>query len=98
MRLNVRVNNELLLDAGTTEEPAGSEVIVHPPKVTLFHQVLDYLHAKSDPPTPPTIPDYEGAAAAAIALRWGSYLAVLADSAKPLWAEAHSPEASRICN
>jgi hypothetical protein len=33
-----------------------------------------------------------------VVLRWGSYVAVLADKAKPVWAEAHSPEVSRICD
>ena len=100
MNLRVRVNDELVLDAGTTEELSGSELVVHPPKETLFRQVLDYLRAKPDSPSPPkgSTVENEGAAAAAVVLRWGSYLAVLADSAKPVWAEARSPEASRICD
>jgi hypothetical protein len=100
VNLRVRVNDELLLDAGTTEELSGSELVVHPPKETLFRQVLDYLRAKSDPPSPPKGSTVEnvGAAAAAVALRWGSYLAVLADGAKPVWPEARSPAASRICD
>jgi hypothetical protein len=100
VNLRVRVNDELVLDAGTTEELSGSELVVHPPKETLFRQVLGYLRAKSDPPSPPkgSTVENEGAAAAAVVLRWSSYLAVLADSAKPVWAEARSPAASRICN
>ena len=97
MSLRVRVNDELLLDAGT-EETGDSERIIHPPEVTLFHQALTYLRAKPNPPAPPactTIED-EGAAAAAAVLRWGSYFAVLADRAKPLWAEVRSPTTSRI--
>jgi hypothetical protein len=100
VNLRVRVNDELVLDAGTTEELSGSELVVHPPKETLFRQVLDYLRARSDPPSPPkgsTI-ENEGAAAAAVVLRWGSYFAVLADSAKPVWVEARSPGTSRVCN
>ncbi len=98
MNLRVRVNDELVLDAGTTEELSGSELVVHPPKETLFRQVLGYLRAKSDPPSPPkrSTVEHEGAAAAAVVLRWGSYLAVLADRAKPVWAEARSPAASWI--
>ena len=53
MNLRVRVNDDLVLDAGTTEELSGSELVVHPPKETLFRQVLDYLRAKPDPPSPP---------------------------------------------
>jgi hypothetical protein len=100
VNLRVRVNDELLLEAGTTEDAGDSELVVHPPKLTLFHQVLDYLRAKPDPPAPPaslTI-ESEGMAAAAVVLRWGSYLAVLADIAKPVWAEARLPETSRICD
>jgi len=100
VNLQVRVNDELLLDAGGTEELGRSELVIHPPKTTLFHQVLAYLRAKPDPPAPPTgsTVESEGTAAAAIAVRWGTYLAVLADRAKPIWAEARSPGTSRICD
>jgi hypothetical protein len=100
VNLFVRVNDELLLDAGTVEELGGSELVIRSPMVTLFHQVLAYLRAKPDPPSPPkgSTVENEGAAATAIVLRWGSYLAVLADSAKAVWAEARSPGTSRICN
>ncbi len=65
--------------------------------MTLFRQVLDYLRAKPDPHAASEVPfENEGAAAVAVVLRWGSYLAVLADKAKPLWAEARSPGTSRI--
>ncbi len=99
MNLLVRVNDDLTLDAGTIET-AGAELIIRPPKVTLFHQVLAYLRGKPDPPAPRsgTFIDHEGAAAAAVALRWGSYLAVLADRDKPVWSEARSPGTSRIAN
>jgi hypothetical protein len=43
-RLRVRVNNELVLDAGTSEQvagPEGPERLIRPPETTLFHQVLD---------------------------------------------------------
>jgi hypothetical protein len=97
VNLRVRVNDELVLDAGITEELSGSELVVHPPKETLFRQVLGYLRAKSDPTSPPkgSTVENEGAAATAVVLRWGFYLAVLADGAKPVWAEARSPAASR---
>jgi hypothetical protein len=98
LNLRLRVNDDLELDAGTAETPSATELVIHPPKVTLFHQVLTYLRAKSDPagPAAPPTAEQEGLAAAAVAFRWGSYLAVLADSAKPVWAEARSPETSRI--
>lgn len=83
-RLQVHVNDELVLDAGTREEVAGSggrEWLIHPPETTLFHQVLAYLQAKPDPPVRPsgTMIGREAVAAAALVLRWGSYLAVLLD-------------------
>lgn len=57
-RLLVRVNDELLLDAGTTCEvisrPSGAERIIDPPATTLFHQVVRYLREKPDPPRLPT--------------------------------------------
>jgi hypothetical protein len=100
MIIQIRVNEDLLLDAGAVEDLNGSETVIHPPKVTLFHQVLSYLRAKPDPPASPTelTAEDEGLAAAAVVLRWGSYLAVLADHAKPVWSETRSEEASRIAD
>lgn len=46
-RLHVRVNSELVLDAGICENsqgPQGNEWVLHPPETTL--QVLAYLEAK----------------------------------------------------
>lgn len=100
-RLEVRVNDELVLDAGACEEvsgPHGPERLIHPPESTLFHQVLAYLKAKPDPPQRPSgsMVDREGLAAAALTVRWGSYLAVLVDHDKPLWSETNSAGTSRI--
>jgi hypothetical protein len=99
--LEVRVNGELVLDAGICEEAPGTlgtDRVVHPPRTTLFHQVLAYLRAKPDPPSPcsGSLLGREGAAAAALTLRWGSYLAVLFDRKKPVWPEVNSPTTSRI--
>jgi len=100
-RLQVRVNDELQLDAGISgvaREPGGPERTIHPPATTMFHQVLDYLKAKPDPPKRPSgsMVGREGVAAAALALRWGSYLAVLVDHDKPVWPGAELPGTSRI--
>jgi hypothetical protein len=100
-RLQVRVNDELVLDAGTYEEIAGAgghEWLIHPPETTLFHQLLAYLQTKPDPPEhrSGTMIGREGVAAAAVVLRWGSYLAVLLDRDKPIWSAVHSAETSRI--
>jgi hypothetical protein len=52
-QVQVHVNAELVLNAGTCEEIAGPhprELLIHPPGTTLFHQVLAYLQAKPNPP------------------------------------------------
>jgi hypothetical protein len=100
-QLRVRVDDELVLDAGTCEEasgPRGPERLIRPPATTLFHQVLAYLKAKPDPPKRPSgsMVGREGVAAAALTLRWGSYLAVLLDHDKPVWSEVRSARTSRI--
>jgi hypothetical protein len=100
-RLQVRVNDELVLDAGTCEDasgPNGPERIIRTPATTLFHQVLAYLREKPDPAKRPSgsMVGREGVAAAALTLRWGSYLAVLLDHEKPVWPEVDSPSTSRI--
>jgi len=100
-RLQVRVNEELVLDAGTCEElsgPSGPELLIRPPDTTLFHQVLAYLQAKPDPQarSSGSAAGREGVAAAALVLRWGSYLAVLLDRDKPLWSAVRSEGMSRI--
>lgn len=56
-RLHVRVNDELVLDAGACEEASGlngSQRLICPPETTLFRQVLAYLHAKPDPQVRPS--------------------------------------------
>lgn len=101
-RLRVRVNDELVLDAGTCRDvfgPDGPKRLIRPPKATLFHQVLAYLRAKADPPAHPRASGAgrEGVAAAAVVLRWGSYLAVLLNHDKPVWPAAARPDGtSRI--
>jgi hypothetical protein len=99
--LLVHVNDELVLDAGHCEQvsgPHGPELLIRPPDPTLFHQVLAYLRAKPDPPVglSGSMLGREGVAAAAVVLRWGSYLAVLLDRDKPVWPEVDSAGTSRI--
>ena len=101
--LTVRVNDRLVLDAGTCERidgAHGAELVVRPPARTLFAQVLAYLRAQPDPPAErfPLSDADEGVAAAAAVLRWGSYLAVLLDGDKPTWSEVRSPGTSRIAD
>ena len=70
-RLQVRVNDELALDAGDCEEVTrvhGQERLIRPPRTTLFNQVLAYLREKPDPPKRPSgsMVGREGIAAAAV--------------------------------
>src|SRR5512147_288536 len=100
-KLMVRVNDELVLDAGTletTHSADGSARIIHPPMTPLFRQLLAYLLEKPDPAKRPSgsMVGREGVAAAALALRWGSYLSVLLDGDKPLWSEVDARGTSRI--
>ena len=100
-RLCVRVNNELVLNAGRCEEihgPRGPEKLIRMPPTTLFRQVLAYLESKPDPPVrlSGSRAGREGVAAAALTIRWGSYLAVLLDREKPVWSETSRGETSRI--
>jgi hypothetical protein len=101
--LKVRVNEALALDAGWWEQVSADDGTVlrcvHPPETTMFEQVLDYLASL------PQEPGYlgldigqEAIAATAICLRWGSYLAVLADRNKPLWSQAWQAGPSRIAD
>jgi hypothetical protein len=98
--LRVRVNDDLTLDAGTCEQvdASGREVIIRPPKVALFRQLLEYLDSKPSPVRAgeETAVGSEGIAAAALVLRWGTYLCVLADQSKPAWPEISNPAVSRV--
>jgi len=94
-RLRVRANDQLVLDAGLCERVERGrrfEILIRPPKVTLFRQVLAYLRGKPDPPgrLPGSAAGREGVAAAASTLRWGSSVAVLLDCDKPGWSAALS--------
>ncbi|MDJ0764255.1 MAG: hypothetical protein QNJ97_14835 [Myxococcota bacterium] len=95
-RLEIRVNDELVLDAGYWEEGPDYRS-VHPPAKTMFEQIIDYLSDKPEPSAYswPRVGE-EAVAATAVCLRWGSYLAVLADRDKRLWSKARSVGLSRI--
>jgi len=101
--LKVRVNEGLVLDAGWWEEVLDDDGVirrcVHPPERPMFEQVLDYL-ASLPPETgyPGLHLGQEAVAATAVCLRWGSYLAVLADRDKPLWPQARQGGLSRIAD
>jgi len=101
--LKVRVDEGLVLDAGWWEEVLDDDGAVrrcvHPPETPMFEQVLDYLG--SVPPEtgyPGLHLGQEAVATTAVCLRWGSYLAVLADHDKPLWPQARQEGLSRIAD
>lgn len=103
-QLSVRVNEDLVLDAGSWKEVADEssgfvyrEII--PPETVLYDQLINYLKTRlpREPVRAPTS-DEEALAAVAVCLRWGSYLCVLADETLP---ERHAdlePGASLISN
>ena len=94
--LRVRVNEALTLDAGRVRTASdGRRREVEPPGVPMIDQVLAYLEEQPPAATPRSSCSFHGragAAAAVACLRWGSYLAVLADRDKPLWDHAARPE------
>jgi hypothetical protein len=99
--VRVRVNDDLILDTGSCQDadgPNGPLCIIEPPRTTLFDQVLADLQEQPDPATPRSgsIAGREGVAAAAVALRWGSYLAVILDRDQPLWSDVGSPSTNRM--
>lgn len=101
-KLRVLVNNDFFLDAGDYETIVGlqgPEQRIHPPKITLFEQVLAYLKSAPDPGGAACpARRQEGVAAAAVTLRWGSYLAVLLDRDKPKWNIRDFHNTSHISN
>ena len=86
--LRINVNPELVLDAGYWEQvelDGEPQRIVHPPGQTLFCQLLDYLERSPvQGEDSYATSKYQALAATNVCLRWGSYLAVLADRHKPL--------------
>jgi hypothetical protein len=99
--IKVRVSDGLTMDAGWWEErqdcDTDSKRIVHPPQVTMFDQLLNYLSAIAEQVEggAPTLEE-EAIAATAVCIRWGSYVAVLADRDKPLMNNIDDECLSRI--
>jgi len=98
------VNAELVLDAGWWEEVTDSSGepmrCVHPPSATMFEQVQAYLESRASTHTEsqPWRIGEEAIAAVAVCLRWGSYLAVLADRDKRSSINADAKGLSRIAD
>ena len=96
----VRVTEDLTVDGGTwqlaADDPHGPLVIITPPHVPMYLQVVSYLEAKPAPPVEGVRIADETRAATAVCIRWGSYFAVLADADKPLTSSAGEADASQI--
>src|SRR5260370_14792255 len=92
-RLQIRVTDKLLLDAGTLEETSGPENssfrIITPAPQTMYQQVIGYLTdaTKQEKAPPQTAVDFQEVtyATLAVCLRWGSYFAVLANKEVHDW-------------
>lgn len=98
--LTVVVNPELTLDAGRVEYvDAGEEshCLVQPPEKPLFVQLFDYLSERAAPAGYVSF-RMEALVLANLCLRWGSYLAVLADPNKPVHPLAKDQSKSQIRN
>ena len=82
MNLIVKVSDRFSLNAGAVKED-GKACLILPPEQSLFDQLHDWL----DQLPPPTIGFHYwalGIGATALCLRWGTYLAVLMDTMRPL--------------
>lgn len=100
--LRVRVGKILELDAGTCIPIADSERelrVVLAPRQPMFDQVVQFLLRQPAPPASwtPRLKD-EGAAAARLVFRWGSYFAVIGDAMKPEWNQGISLGIGRYSN
>lgn len=102
--LEIRVNDELTLNAGWWEESLwGDGVacrIIHPPEQTMYDQILCYLETSSKAAKSPPRSNLDfgevAIATMAVCIRWGSYFAVLTDNTKPIWPVTEQKERSFI--
>jgi hypothetical protein len=94
MELAVKVCESLVLSVGTATGHDESVLIV-PPERTLFEQLREWL-SKQPPPTIGFNYWALGIGATALALRWGTYLAFLMDSSKPVDPHATDRASSMI--
>lgn len=94
MELIVTVSEDLSLNAGAVSVQADA-LCIHPPERLLFDQLCAWL---DQCPRPTTGFNHWilGIGATALCLRWGTYLAVLMDEAKPIDPRAEQPTTSMI--
>ena len=102
--LTINANDQFTVDAGYWQECVEEDQmpyrLVSPPQTTMYQQVLSYLEeATRDQKAPPKSRLHFGEVAiatVAVCLRWGSYLAVLANRDQPQWTDAFGPEVSCV--
>lgn len=104
--LRVQVKDVFTLDAGTlvADDPrAGRDVVVRPPAVPMFDQVLSWLDEYPDVSPVTRRPADLAKATVATCLGWGSWLALLCDPRRerpehlvPEISRIHDPEMARI--
>src|SRR5713226_3670559 len=102
--LTITVNDQCTIDAGSwqecIEENQTPHRLVSPPQTAMYRQALSYLEeATKDMKAPAKSRLHFGEVAiatVAVCLRWGSYLAVLANHDLPQWTAAFDPEVSCI--
>ena len=94
MELIITVSDDLSLNAGAASGQADT-LCIHPPERPLFDQLCAWL---DQCPRPTTGFNHWvlGIGATALCLRWGTYLAVLMDEAKPIDPRAEQPATSMI--
>ena len=94
MELIITVSDDLSLNAGAVSGQADT-LCIHPPERLLFDQLCTWL---DQCPRPTTGFNHWilGIGATALCLRWGTYLAVLMDEAKPIDPRAEQPATSMI--
>ncbi len=74
----------LTLNAGYMFDEGDGHVLILPSERLLFDQVLYWLNTQPEPPYLGLLHYIHGIEAAALCLRWGTYLAVLMDHNKPV--------------
>lgn len=75
----------------------GNTITIYPPAITLFDQISEWLWKQAPlPDSRQSGMPMKGIGAAALCLRWGTYLAALLDESKPLDPRARLPECSMI--
>ena len=94
MKTKVTVSEDLSLNAGTVSTQADT-LCIYPPDHSLFDQLCAWLD-QCPPPTTGFNHWVLGIGATALCLRWGTYLAVLMDEAKPIDPRAEQPATSMI--